>query len=189
MTWWITEKESLFHPHPTCLQGNEIRDDSWWSCVCVESINTISTVELPTLDANVVEDLHEPNIIKSCSSCSWRQGSVTSLPRRGNEGAEFKSLPDANRDSGFKPRPSGWGGGGGGQSLYASPSTQCPSGAGAILMGLMWGSGGSACETLVQSEHAQFKAWWVLLCHHQNIPNQWVWIWWLWKRRPVLSFG
>ena len=94
---------------------------------------------------------------------------------------------DANRDSGFKPRPSavGWG-----QSLCASPSTRCPSGARAILMGLMWGSGGSACETLVQSEHAQFKAWWVSPCHHQNIPNQWVWIWWLWKRRsPVFSFG
>ena len=32
-------------------------------CVCVES--TIFTVELLTVDANVVEDVHGPNIINS----------------------------------------------------------------------------------------------------------------------------
>lgn len=113
ITWWIIENEFLFHPHPTCLQGNEIRDDSWWSYVCVESINTVSTVELPTLDANVVEDLHEPNIINTRSSCSWRQDPVTSLPRRGNEGAEFKSLPEVTQmpieTRGSNPGPRGWG--------------------------------------------------------------------------------
>ena len=32
------------------------------------------------------------------------------------------------------------------------------------------------------------KAWWVSHCHPQNVPNCWVWIWWLWKRRTLGTF-
>lgn len=37
--------------------------------LCTQNLSIpFLTLELPTLDANVVEDLHEPNIVNSCSS-------------------------------------------------------------------------------------------------------------------------
>lgn len=47
------------------------------ACVCVES--AVFTAELLTVDANVVEDVHGPNIINSSNPQAPGDGAVTSL--------------------------------------------------------------------------------------------------------------
>ena len=101
-------------------------------CMC--SIYRL-TLELQTVDANIAEGLQGPSITNISTPHVPGDRTVTLLHRCGNDGTESShGYLRSHRDQ-YRPRVQIQALGG--QSLHAAPATQCPSGVGAVLMGLM----------------------------------------------------